>query len=119
MYNLFILRWTSEILGACFSVIVDGLLFAPIVLRNNPNSAPLWWWQFFLKRNNYHYDERHPEFQSWAEALSNKPRRRVKRFQDCSGRDDYIDDAVLWTGVSVLMVSLAVVTAGFENETIY
>lgn len=34
--------WISEILGACFAVVVEAIFLAPI-LANNSQTSPLWW----------------------------------------------------------------------------
>ena len=69
--------WLSEILGACFSVVVEALIFAPIVVKGDMTNSPLWWWRLFLWKNGIGTaTSRKREFTTWADALSNRFDRR-------------------------------------------
>ena len=43
--------WVSEILGACLSVIVVRLFFAPLYSEDK-SSSPLWWWRWYQSINS-------------------------------------------------------------------
>ena len=65
--------WVSEILGACFAVAIESLIFAPIEVDGDITRSPLWWWKVFLWKNGIRSEaDPHREFTSWADATKGR-----------------------------------------------
>jgi hypothetical protein len=64
--------WVSEILGALFSVALEAMVFAPIMISSGNDSSPLWWWRLFMWKNNFsnNHGRKSTVQATWNQAFS-------------------------------------------------
>ena len=124
-WNYHWIWWVSEILGACFSVVMEAMIFAPIVVKGDMSKTSLWWWRMFLYRNGFSQGtDREREFPNWNAAV-NDTRLNGNNSEFPAGMpqmqcgDDEVDDVLMFFCSSAIRIGLAPVTNKMESQKLH
>ena len=128
-WNYHWIWWVSEIFGACFSVIMEAMIFAPIVVKSDMSKTSLWWWRMFLYRNGFTQGtDRQREFRSWNEAVNDQ------RLNTDTGRKnsffaagmprmscgvEEVDDVMMYFCLMSLPLAIAPVSDKMKSEMLH